>query len=430
MRRLNQGLAHTSSIFPPAPSWPRDETALLTETDAPLSLLLWQRARDVRLWATISESSRSGLFVGQEPVERALEAAEGLAECLATPLRALSALVRYPEYVTGADVCVACLAISEWANDAHMPETALHFAEAASLADPVSAHAAAAAGSACARQAADARAEVWLTRAIRIARRTRDWEWHARGYLRLGMVFYELGDVRRARRAYNRAHASARWSGHNSFAAKAHHDLLLIDCSAGTYQSGERHALRALELYPAQYQRLPHLAHDVGCLLACHGAYTDALALLDAALPFFIRPWERVAIMGTVALAAAGLGQRERHAEAVADLLLLGNVAETHVAGALSLAAEGSALLGEWERARRLATRAVELAERRREREPLRRARRVLEGVEVVRGAPPPAESAADLRARFVERLRDLRAPSAEVGTHAELAQFTISGRT
>lgn len=411
--------------FPPPPSWPRDETALLVETDAPLALLLWQRARDVRLWALAGEGTRAGLFARQDP-----DGLECRSEALTIPMRALAALVQYPEHVSGPGMSAACLAISEWAEGELMPETALHFAEAAALADPTSARAAALAGTACTAQAADQRAELWLTRAVRTARRTQDWEWHARAYLRLGLLFYELGDVARARRAHNRARWSAFRSGHYTFAATAHHNLLLVECSAGSFAAGDRHARLALELYSARHPRLPHLAHDVGCLMALNGAYSDALALLDAALPFFTRPWERVAMMGTVALAAAGAGQRQRHAEAVTDLLLLGSLAETHAAGSLSLAAEGAALLGDAERAHGLAARALELAERRREREPLRRARRVLDGVGGdQREAPPPADRVASLRSLFLTRLRDLRA-SPQAGTHIDVRQFTMSGRT
>lgn len=382
----------------------------------------------MRLWASAAPGRRGALFVGREDVEGCLEAGEELTVGLSAPFRTLRGLVRFPELVSPADVCTASLAVAEWAEGEHMPETALHFAEAAALADPTSARAAALAGSASTALAADHRAEVWLTRAILTARRMGDWEWHARGYLRLGMVFYELGDLKRARRAFERARTSATWSGHNNFAAKAHHDLLLVEC-AGTYGAGERHARRALELYPARFPRLPHLAHDAACLLACHGAYADALAVLNHALPFFTLPWERVAILGTVALAAAGTGQRERHTAAVADLLLLGGAAERHSAGAMSLAAEGAALLKDAERARYLAERALALAERRREREPMRRARCVLDGVANRRGSPPPADRTAALRALFVARLRALRAPAPEATTHTELAQFTISGR-
>jgi hypothetical protein len=59
----------------------------------------------------------------------------------------------------------------------------------------------------------------------------------------------------------------------------------------------------------------------------------------------------------------------------------------------MSLAAEGAALLGDAERARGLAARALELAERRREREPLRRARRVLEAGISESRHPPLIES-------------------------------------
>ena len=430
MQKLKRRRPTVAPLFPPAPSWPRDETALLAETDAPVALLLWQRVRDVRLWAQAGEGSRAGLFTGGEPVESALEAGEGLADSLAVPLRALGALARYPEFIAGEDLCAACLAISEWAEREHMAETALHYAEAAALADPTSARAAAFAGSACARLAADQRAEVWLTRAIRTAWRMKDWEWHARSYIRMGQLMYELGHLTRARRAFHRARSSAQWSGHYAYAAKAHHELLLVECIVGTYRAGERHARKALELYPGQFPRIPHLAHDFAFLLTCHGAYEDALFLLDAALPFFVRSWEQVAILGTISKAAAATGRRERYAEAVADLLLLGSAAETHSAAALVLAAEGAAMLGDDERAGRLAARALELAERRHEREPLRRARQVLDGGGGHRVAPPPSEQVAPLRDQFADRLRALRASVAGVGTGEELARFTMSGRT
>lgn len=423
-KRPRTALAH---VFPPAPSWPRDEAALLTETDPPLSLLLWQRARDARLWALAGQGSRVNLFTGLEHVESAMEVGERVTEALATPLRTLRALVRFPELVTAADVCAACLAISEWAQGEHMPETSLHYAEAAALADPTSARAAAVAGAACTAQAADQRAEVWLTRAVVTARRTKAWEWHARAYLRLGALYYELGDTRKARRAHNRARASASTSGHMTFAGNAHHNLLLVECAAGTFRAGAQHARMALELYPHRFAYLPHLAHDVAYLLTCHGAYADALALLDAALPFFNKPWERMAALGTVAKAAGGTGRRERHSEAVADVLLLQSVAETHAACSMVLAAEGAALLGERDRAQLLASRALELAERRREREAQRRARHVLDGADGRPKVPPPADEVASLRALFVNRLRERRAATGEPHTHVELRQVTTA---
>ena len=427
MQKRKRRRPTVAPMFPPAPNWPRDETALLTETDPPLSLLLWQRARDVRLWAVAGDGGRGGLFAGQESVESDLEVGEGVADGLSAPLRTLRALVRFPELVTAADLRTACLAVSEWAEGEHMPETALHFAEAAALADPTSAHAAAVAGSACTALAADQRAEVWLTRAIRTARRMRDWEWYIRAHLRMGMLAYELGHLTRARRAFHRAQWAAVWAGYKMYAAKAHHDLLLVECSCGTYEVGERHARLALELHPARFPRLPYLAHDVAYLLTCHGAYSDALDLLDATLPHLVRPWERAAVLGTVAKAAAGAGYRERHAEAIADLLLLESTADSYAAAALVLAAEGAALLGEAERARRLAARALELAERRREREAQRRARRVLDGERDQPRVPPVARTAA-LRALFVDRLRELRASGDGAGV--DLQQFTMSGRS
>jgi tetratricopeptide (TPR) repeat protein len=424
-------LSSTATVFPPAPLWPRDETVLLGETDAPLSLLLWQRARDVRLWATADPSVRARLFAGREDVERGLEATAGLADGVAGAVRLLGALVRYPEFIPAAEVCAACLEVSEWADGSHMPETALHFAEAAALADPGSAEAAAVAGSACANQAADQRAAVWFFRSIRTARRLRNWEWYSRALIRLALLHYELGEHRRARRAGERACSSAEWSGHYTYAAKAHHALLLVECADGSYAGGERHARRALELYPHQFTRLPHLAHDYAYLLTCHGGYAAALTLLDAALPFFTLPWERIAIYGTVAKAAAGLGHRARHSEAVADILLLAAVSDTHAAGALVLAAEGAHLLGDRERAVRLAEYGLGIAEERREREPRRRARLVLDAVAAPAPAIAdlPAEGVASTTALFLQRLKKLRAPTDAGEARAEMTQFTMSGR-
>ncbi len=415
----------SAPAYPPAPVWPRDETTLLRESDAPLAVLLWQRARDVRLWALAAAGSRSGLFAGQEDVEAAVEIGEGLARAVAGPLRTLRALVRFPDLVTPADVCVACLTVAEWCDGEHMPETALHFAEAAALADPTSARAAAVAGVACTRQAADQRAELWLVRAVRTARRTRDWEWHTRAYLRLGSLYYEVGDTRRARRAHGRARASAIWSGHTKFASYAHHNLLLVECADGTFRAAAEHARMALELHPLQFPDLPHLAHDVAYLLTCFRAHADALVLLDATLPFLTHPSVRVAALGTIAKAAGGTGRRERHIEAVADVLLLESVAPAHAAAALVLCAEGAALMGEHERAVRLAGRALELAERRREREAQRRARLVLDGVDARRGIIPPADQVARLRTLFMNRLRERRVGDAVPAAQPDARQVS-----
>jgi tetratricopeptide (TPR) repeat protein len=305
-----------------------------------------------------------------------------------------------------------------------MPETALHYAEAAALANPMRAEAAALAGSACVQRGETQRAAVWLARAVRIARRTQDWVWYARSQIRFGRLLYEQGDLGRARRCYERAHRKAVWSGHYECAAKAHHDMLLIECSGGTYRSAEAHALSALELYPMRSHRLPHLAQDFAYLLTCHGAYTDALEVLDAALPLLTRPDERIAAYATTAKASAGATQSDRHLAASEDVLLLASLSDVNAAGALMLAAEGAHILSDWERADFLATASIHIAKRRQEREPLERARKVLDAATrrippdpVFRAAPPERVNGA--KAAFLMRLKKLRVPTEDAETRA-----------
>lgn len=412
-----------SHLLPPAPDWPRDESLLLRETDPPLALLLWQRARDVRLWATIPAGALGGLFTAKHEVERTLEEGGAFAPCLADSLRALGALVRYPELLSPADVCAACINVSAWVDASHMPERRCT-SRAAALADPVRAEATALAGSACVQRGEHQRAVVWLARAVRIARRTEDWVWYARSQIRFGRLLYEQGELGRARRCYERAHRKAVWSGHYDCAAKAHHDLLLIECSGGTYRDAEAHALRALELYPVRSRRLPHLAQDFAYLLTCHGAYTDALELLDVALPLLTRPDERIAAYATTAKASAGATQSDRHIAASEDVLLLASLSDVNAAGALMLAAEGAHILGDWERAGFLAAASIHVAERRQEREPLERAQKVLAAatrlnpsVPIVRTAPP--ERVNGPKAAFLMRLKKLRAPAEDAETRA-----------
>jgi hypothetical protein len=225
----------------------------------------------------------------------------------------LSALARFPDVVHAKDLCIACMAVSEWADSNHLPETALNFAEVAGIADPWNSHAAAHAGQLCALYATDERAEVWFERGIKIGRRAEDWEWYIRSNLRLGLLRYEQGRFRQSRRCQSRAYTKADWAGFPAFAGQAHHAMLLIEIAGGTFKGGERHARLALGYYPVHYVRLPHLAHDFAVLLSCWDCHTEALALLDQVLPLIALPHERIAVHGTIAKAAAGVGDVALH---------------------------------------------------------------------------------------------------------------------
>lgn len=441
------------AIFPPAPSWPRllrasedsgacrtADDVVLGEGDWSFQPLLWQRARDVVVWARALPDNRAGLFSPGPPEwQIASEKQASEVEALAGPIRLLGALVRYPEVVHAADLRAACMAVSEWADSSHLPETALAFAEVAGLADPWCSHAAAHAGQLCAQYATDDRAEVWYERGIKIGRRTKDWEWYIRSNLRLGLLRYEQGKFRASRRCYGRAHSTALWAGFPAFAGQAHHAMLLIEIADGTYRGGDRHARLALDLYPVHYVRLPHLAHDYAVLLTCWGCDSDALAILDEVLPLIALPHERIAVLGTIAKAAAGVADIARHRAALEDVLLLASMSDRNAAGALALSGEGALRLGEWERAEHLARYALKVGARRREREPQRRANLVLQGVAERKAAAgctprPDQDRVAETTALFLARLVELRQASpTDAGAlsraRTELTKFTIAGR-
>lgn len=426
-------------IFPPAPHWPYGLTAVLEEQDWSFQPLLWQRARDVEVWSRTDPPERRDLFASPPPPwMMELEREVGDVPGLSSASRVLSALIRYPELAHVEDVAAACLTISEWADANHLPCTSLQFAEVAALAHPSSARAAAEAGQKCVVHAAIDRAEIWYERGIRIARRTEDWEWYIRSYLRMGVLRYEQANYRAARRCYARARSTAIWAGYLAFAGKAHHDMLLIEIARRNLRAGEMHARDALTLYPVHYERLPHLAHDYAVLLTSAGFHEESLRILDVTLQSITRPTERIAVLGTIARASAGCGDGTRHANAVADVLLLASMSEVNAAGALALASEGALLLGQWDRAAHLAQYAQRCAISRKEREPKRRADLVLAAAE--RQAPPAPRTESVSRATmetitlFLERLHHLfHGSSTDAGAasraRTELIAFTIANR-
>jgi tetratricopeptide (TPR) repeat protein len=356
-------------------------------------------------------AERKGLFAPSVPEwQVSAETAATEIETLASAIPVLGACVRTPDAVQPAHVRTACFTVSDWAYDNHLGETALEYAEAAAVADPGSAEAAARAGQMCAQLGAEPRAEVWYERGLKSGRRARDWEWYVRSSLRLGALRYEQGDHRAAMRCYARARRVAVSAGLPEFAGKAHHDQLLVATAEESFASGDRHARRALELYPAGYERLPYLAHDYAVLLTNFGHHGPALELLDRVLPLVVHPQERVAVFGAIARAAAGMGDRARHEAAAADVLLLAELSGLNAAGALALSAEGAAFLEDWDRALRLAGRAEEIAARNGERAPRRRAAAVLDAAAVRALRPFPAggdpERIAEAVESFASRLR------------------------
>lgn len=441
-------------ILPPAPQHLRPDALVAAEVGGVVGLLLWLRLRDIMLWIAAGDDNRMAIFQPVHTDHQAWEKEASLIEPLSPALRTLEALARYPELVKARDVAASCSSISAWAAAAGYRETALHFAEAAALADPLNAELCAEAGTACVLAAAsvprdeepssgvgaaidaDRRAEIWFERGRKIGRRMGQWEWYIRCRIRAGMQAYELGDYEKARRSYRGAHATAAWRGFPDLAGKAHHDMMLIECAVGTFQRAEAHLYSALSSYPVRFQRLPQLVHDAAYMFVRYGAFQAALEILDAVYPLIEKPTERIAVMGTMARAAAGVGQRARYRDAVADVLLYAALSEINAAGALVLAAQGALDFRDWNRSSDLATYCIRVAERRREREPQRLAEQVLAHAvaqTVPVSAPVDASRVHRTKVMVLDRLAKFRAPDdapeARNPLRAEVTKFTMTTR-
>lgn len=400
------------------PLWPRDEWSILSSGVCDdIALLLWHYARSVRLWATTPVSDRVALFSppAAETAEWEADTAERC-ETVAQALRTIGAVVRYPDLIQGPPIAAACGEVATWADAAGRLGVALEFAEAAALIDSEAARPAADAGHLATRLAAYDRSWIWLTRCVKLARRAKDWEWYVRGHIRFGIMLYELGQHARARPHYWRATRAALDSGRRTLAGKAQHDLLLIEAEAGSYLSGEKCARRVLEYYPRVYERIPHFVHDYAYLLVRHGYYAPALPLAEAVLAWITQPFERIAVLATLARAGAGLADRAQYEHACAELMPIAEETEINTAAALVAAAEGATAWSEWDRARTLALRARTIAEKRREGDPLRRANALLARIKRREmpnpGEAPPAVARIDeIAAACMRRLNVQRAP-------------------
>jgi len=418
--RRKRTLKAASRDLLPAPEWTRDETRILLDVDGALGCVLWSAVRDVRLWASL-EPAPEGLFGPPTSRTRKL-LAEALREApeLEVPLRALSQLVCAPSSMPRCEVSSACLQIHDWAKERNYLEVELAFSEAAAHADPRSAEAAAVAGSACLRVAPepdgppmDVRATLWLRRAGRLARRAKDWEWDVRAHIRLGLLLYNRGLFRRARKVYERAAWMADWRGLDELAGKAHHDLVAIESYVGGYEAAVWQTSKALELYPLRSDRIPYLVHDFAFALMRHGFYSASLVLLEAVWDH-IPPANRLIINGTIARVSAGMRDRERYESAASHVALLSELCEDGSTWAYLHIAEGARCFEEWDRAESYTARALATAIRRREADAQRTAYELLDEIMVRKPAAQeqPAPTAVKRMVETcLERLAKLREP-------------------
>jgi tetratricopeptide (TPR) repeat protein len=386
--------------------------AVVEEIPGDLGVVLWRSVRNVVLWARTPEASRASLFDAGAADARAAELARVQPEAeLLAPLSVVVALLENPRDVEVRRLVNACRRVAAWAEARGALGTALEFAQAAALARPDSAPLAFAVGRLARRRAEYDRAESWYMRAIVQARQAGDWRSYALAFSGIGNMYVRRGNYRVARKAFVRSLRAARRHHLRDVCAMAYHDLYLCAADTGEGSDAGPLAEQAFRAYGAAHPHVPRLAYDVAYNWVQLGNFVPAARVAEALLPHFTGPTERALVLGLLARAAGGAGERrafEAAAEAVEAMVAEMPPIEGFT-GALLGVANGAASLGDHERAVHAAGRARELARHRREGRVELAAEAVADSANARRNsdASPgaPAPGAFELAEKFVRAL-------------------------
>jgi tetratricopeptide (TPR) repeat protein len=389
-----------------------DGISILDEVSGDLGLLLWRSARNVTLWAETPAEQRATLFPGDAARSRTADLAHvDVHPELRGPLSVLTELLARPGEVDLLRLVNACRRIAAWAEQRGELATALEFAQAAALVAPESAPLAYAVGRLARRRAEYDRAESWYTRAAVQGRESSDWRSYALAFSGMGNLHMQRGNYPAARRAHLRSLHAAERKGLVDVVGVAYHDLFLTAVETGAGHEADELAANAFRGYGSRDRRVPRLAYDVAYHWILQGYFARVLKVALALVPTMTDQSERAVVLGLVARAAAGVGDREtffkfaREARLAAEL----DAARETSARALLGVAFGAATLGEWELARDVGTRAVVVARARSEGRVLLAAEAALESIErqqlAVERPRSSSPAAEELAGEFVDAL-------------------------
>ena len=342
--------------------------SLLDEVPGELGLVLWQSLRDTMLWARAPEQERDALFTADAERSRlaAMLAAGSPAE-LEEPLKLIAAMVGQPSHAREENIGLACREISQWAEGRGLLAAALAFGQAAAVVTPAEPSTAYNVGRLARRRAEHARAETWFRRTIALARQAGDWPTYAMAFIGLGNLYAARGNFPAARRFHVRALRAAGRNSLHHIEGLALHDLFAIAIDTGQADEAHRLARAAFEAYGPHHPKLPRLAHDVAFFWTTQGYFERAIPVLRSVLPHFGEPPMRIGVLGDLARAYGGAGDREgfqRSWDETVEMIHLHNGADLSARAWLDLA-HGALSLGAWERAEEAASRAQEGATRR-----------------------------------------------------------------
>lgn len=360
-------------------------TQVLDEVKGEIGLLLWQSLRDVTLWSSIDPpEKREALFAATAGERRRALLGHAEEAGVGEPMQLLARLVEDPAKAEPEEVMGACREVSEWAEAEGLLATALAFAQAAALASPRTGAAGLRVGKLARKKGEDARAETWFRRTIGLSRQGKDWASYAEAFIALGNLYVRRGSLPVARHLHIRGLRAARRHSLRELQAGALHDLFGIALELGEAREAEAHARAAFDAYGPEHPRVPMLAHDVAYFWMTLGHFEPSLAVFQALLPEIRKPSARICVVGDIARAAGGAGERETFERAQAQLeeLLREPESGEYAARALLELAHGAASLGEWSTAEQAARQAQELAGERQEAQVREVAQGILEAIQ------------------------------------------------
>jgi tetratricopeptide (TPR) repeat protein len=396
---------------------------VLDELSGERGLVLWQSLRDALLWADAQDDERAALFATDaERIRMATILSAHPAAELEEPMSVLARMLGEPTRISEEMVALACRRISQWSDDEGLLATALAFAQAAATVTPGDAGAAFAVGKLARRRAEYARAETWFRRTIALARQIGDWATYAQAFIGLGNLYMQRGNLPGARRFLVRAVRAAQRNSLHAIEGAALHDLFGVTVEAGRTDEARQLARAAFTAYGPHSSALPRLAQDIAYWWITEGYFARALPVLSSVLPHHPQPFDRLTVLGNIARAAGGLGDRETFRDAwdqCHDLLDSSSVDERAAQGLLDLA-HGAASLSLWDKAELAAREALDIGSRRSQAKIRLAAEALIESVrhhravEVHQRAAQPDTSAAE--AQFAEELvRSLQTAGAGV---------------
>ena len=385
---------------------PFEAAPVLDEIGDGRAVHLFQRARDAALWAATPQHLRNGLFqtpttLRANPPDSALEGA----------VRVLDWMVEEPEGATSEVIAGACTSVADWADTRGYVQTAICFREVAAYAAPDDSMLVAAAGRLLRQHAYFERSKRWFERAVGLSRLAGDMSASASAYLSWANMEFHRGEHARARKLFLRAWRRARKHHLRALGAAARHNLLALCIETGRFSEAQEHAEAAFELYGRRHKIIPTFAQDVAQLWSWQGYSDVALRVFTAALPHIHVPKERFITTANLGRAAAGAGRRDLFLDAWGEVARFNGPLNEYLAEALVNISEGALILGLYPKALEAGTRALHLAEARRERATAEQAQQVLACIRTGETGPqqcqPPPDRVRLLAGRLLRALEE-----------------------